>query len=288
MHLVALNIPDLLINLWQKNIACDKTDDKSSWDWGVLCDEVWTQHGKMIENSTCYLPGSFDRPPRNPAEKISSGYKAWEFLLYIYGLAPGVLYGVLPEKYWKNFCKLVYSIHIFNQHKILLPDLQEAHKKILKFTAEFELLYYQRQTDRLHFIHPSIHTAHHLGPEVTQSGPGICSSQWTIKRTIGNLGQEMRQPSNPYANISQRGLLRSQINALKAMIPILNPERNSLLKGAKDVEGGYVLLRAKEKYPSNVRDCEVEVIRAYLLTMSTYNTAAVNEWNPMVVWWAQL
>ena len=39
--------------------------------------------------------------------------------------------------------------------------------------------------------------------------------------TIGNLGEEIRQPSNPYANLSQRGLLRCQVNALTAMIPDL-------------------------------------------------------------------
>jgi hypothetical protein len=36
--------------------------------------------------------------------------------------------------------------------------------------------------------------------------------------TIGNLGEEIWQLSNPYANHSQRGLLRCQVNALKAMI----------------------------------------------------------------------
>ncbi|KAJ6528077.1 hypothetical protein B0H19DRAFT_1195027 [Mycena capillaripes] len=39
------------------------------------------------------IPGSFDRPPRNPAEKINSGYKAWERLLYVYGAGPALLYG---------------------------------------------------------------------------------------------------------------------------------------------------------------------------------------------------
>jgi hypothetical protein len=57
-----------------------------------------------------YLPSSFDHPPCNIAEKLTSGYKAWEFLLYLYGLGPGLLYGLLPDAYYTNFCKLVRGI----------------------------------------------------------------------------------------------------------------------------------------------------------------------------------
>lgn len=61
--------------------------------------------------------------------------------------------------------------------------------------------------------------------------------------SIGDLGGEIRQPSNIYVNLSQRGLLRSQINVLKAMVPDLEEVVNILPRGAKDIEGGYVLLR---------------------------------------------
>ena len=86
MHLLSLNIPDLLINLWRGTMDCDKKDDRMNWDWAVLNGPMWEKHGQQVASATPYLPGSFDRPPRNPAEKISSGYKAWEFLLYLFGL----------------------------------------------------------------------------------------------------------------------------------------------------------------------------------------------------------
>ena len=44
-----------------------------------------------------------------------------------------------------------------------------------------------------------------------------------MERTIGNLGEEIWQPSKPYANLSQRGLIRNQVNALIAMVPDLVP-----------------------------------------------------------------
>jgi hypothetical protein len=48
-----------------------------------------------------------------------------------------------------------------------------------------------------------------------------------MERTIGNLGAELHQPSNPFENLAQCGLLCSQINALKAMFPDLAMEQNS-------------------------------------------------------------
>ncbi|KAI9069775.1 hypothetical protein FKP32DRAFT_1533968, partial [Trametes sanguinea] len=64
-----------------------------------------------------FLPGSFDCPPRNPAEKISDGYKCWEFLNWFYGLAPAFLYSTLPKKYWVHYCQLVAGVRIMFQRR---------------------------------------------------------------------------------------------------------------------------------------------------------------------------
>lgn len=76
MHLVSLNMPDLLLSLWRGTIDCEKTDDCNTWDWAVLKGDVWKTHGATVADTTPYLPGSFDCPPRNPADKINSGYKS--------------------------------------------------------------------------------------------------------------------------------------------------------------------------------------------------------------------
>ncbi|KAG5219385.1 Amidohydrolase family protein [Salix suchowensis] len=107
MHIPALNIPKLLFLLFWGKIDCEKTDSKNTWDWAVLQGKVWKSHGAEVADCTPYLPGSFDHPPCNPAEKISSGYKVWEFLIYIYSLGLALFYSVLPEKYWKNLCLLI-------------------------------------------------------------------------------------------------------------------------------------------------------------------------------------
>ena len=286
MHLAALNIPDLLISLWRGTLDCDKNDDRRMWDWAVLQGRIWEIHGKEVAACTPYLPGSFDRPPQNPAEKISSGYKAWEFLMYIYGFGPALFYGVLPEKYWMNFCKLVYGMRIILEHEISSEDLRKAHQALLEFCHEFEVLYVQRRPERIHFVRQSIHAITHLAPEAFRIGPAGCSSQWTMERTIGNLVEEIRQHSNPYANLSQRGLQRSQVNALKSMFPDLDEESNTIPRGALDLGDGYVLLRAMDKAFYNLSHVYSNGLRSFLL--AAYNMSLPEGASISIRRWARL
>ncbi|KAF9232038.1 hypothetical protein BU15DRAFT_90753 [Melanogaster broomeanus] len=243
MHLVA-NLADLMLSLWRGTIKCDRTDDKTTWDWAIFEDaDLWDEHGR-------YLPGSFDRKPRNIAEKINTQYKTWEYQLYMYGLAPALLYNILPRKYWQNLCKL---------RQITSQQIQEAHILLCSWEREFEELYYQRREDRLHFVRPSAH-------QTLRKGPPICYAQWTMERTIGNLGQEIRQPSAPYANLSQEGVRRCQINALLASMPELAdpPKLPSGSAWAENLGDGYALLRMRQKRPSNPIGPDAAAIRNFL------------------------
>lgn len=263
MHLVSLNLTDLLLGLWRGTIDCNPTDDRATWDWAVLWGETWITHSKAVEDAQPYLPGSFGRPPRNPVEKISSGYKAWEFIMYIFVLGPGLLYGVLPDKYWSNFCKLIAGIRLLHQHSITREQLIEAHTLLIEFVEEFELLYYQRKSSRIHFCRQSLHGLLHIAPETIRVGPECYYSQWTMERTIGNLGEEIEQPSNPYTNLSRRGLLRSQTNALRVMIPGLDKDPDRLPRGALDLGGGLVLLRVKDECSVSISGLAGAAIWAY-------------------------
>jgi hypothetical protein len=280
MHLGALNLSDLMISLWRGTIDCTKPDDKSMWTWAVLRGNIWLQHGKDVGDALHYLPSSFDRPPRNIAEKLTSGYKAWEFLQYLYGLGPGLLYNILPDNYYRNYCKLVFGMRLMNQHQITKMQVREAHVALTSFAQEFEIIYCQRLATRIHFVRPCVHSLLHLPREVVRLGPPICSSQWTLERTIGNLGEEIKQHSNPFANLSQRGLRRARTNALYAMIPDLEvdkPSEPGLPRGAKDLGGGFVLLRARDRSPHTLRGCEADALRAFLRTTAS-GTISVHRW----------
>ncbi|KLO11180.1 hypothetical protein SCHPADRAFT_807225, partial [Schizopora paradoxa] len=131
-----------------------------------------------------YLPGSFDKAPRNPAEKMSSNYKAWEYLIYIFGLCPGLLHTILPDNYWENFCKLVVAMRILHQKAIKLSLLKKARTLIIDFVKNFELLYCEKKAERIHFCRQSIHALLHLCDEVIKLGPGSGHTQFTMERTI--------------------------------------------------------------------------------------------------------
>ena len=84
-------------------------------------------------------------------------------------------------------------------------------------------------------------------------GPGAYSTQFTMERTIGDLGQEIRQPSNPFANLARCTLRRSQVNTLKNIYPDLDPMGTSELpKFSCDLGRGYVLLRPRDRSPASI------------------------------------
>jgi hypothetical protein len=134
-------------------------------------------------------------------------------------------------------------------------------------------------------VRQSIHALLHLVPEAIRVGPLGLVAQWAMERTIGNLGQEIKQLSSPYANLAQRGLFRAQVNALKAMIPDLEPETSSIPRGGVDLGSGYHLLRAKDATAHEVRECEASVIIQYLRDAGHQVS---EDWQPTVVRWARL
>ncbi|KAI0772150.1 hypothetical protein BD413DRAFT_475319 [Trametes elegans] len=184
MHLCGLNIPDLFVRLWRGSFDLDANngDSRASWDWVCLTGDVWTAYGAAVAEAKQYLPNSFNRPPRNPAEKISSGYKCWEYLNWFYGLAPAFLHGKLPARYWKHYCKLVASVRILFQWKSSSAQRSRAHVLICAFALEYEQLYVQRKVARIHFVPQCMHALTHLPTETWRIGSLICSCQFAMER----------------------------------------------------------------------------------------------------------
>ncbi|KAH9846588.1 hypothetical protein C2E23DRAFT_948968 [Lenzites betulinus] len=262
MHLITLNLTDLITSLLRGTIVCDPTDDRATWDWAIFADTVtWQAHGRLVASATQYLPGSYDRPPRNPALKISSGYKAWEFLLY----AP---------HYFLHFCKLVSAIRIVLQHSLPAAQLRVAHTRLLEYATEFEELYYRRQANRLHFVRQSVHATIHLATEVVRLRPGSLYTQWTLENFIGNITREIKQHVTPYENVAKRAFRRCQVNAIQAAMPELAPW-DGPSENSEDVGEGYRLLRAKDRHPVElIVASEAAALRAYLQTTHGINIYA--------------
>ena len=176
MHQPLINLAALLFDLWCAHPgACDH-NCFSVWPWAVLIGDVWKEHGKVVARAARYLPTSFGRTTRNSQEKISSGYKAWELLNYIYGKGPGIFYGVLPEPYYSYFCQLVRGIRIIHQHSILEEQLIAVDQLLCQWVLDFEILYCEQKPDRLHFICQCVHSLTHLARETHRLGPLWLSS----------------------------------------------------------------------------------------------------------------
>jgi len=262
MHQPVINLCDLLISLWRGQMKVYGLDKKDNWDWAVFMDSRrWKEHGEEVARMSPFFPSSFGRPPRNPAEKLSSGYKAWELLLYIYGLGPGIFYGVLPDKYYEHFCKLVFGIRTVYQRSVSITSLEKANYALREYVIQFEELYYQRKIDRLHFVRQCLHSLIHLADETLRCGPLSGCAQWCMESAVGSFGREVRSHSNTFANIANRGVLRAQINAIKARIPDLEPEP-TLPLGSFPFGDGYALLWAADSTRRPVSDHEAEAIHA--------------------------
>ena len=250
MHQPVINLTALMFELWcdQPGESCRKGDPDGVWPWAVLTGDIWKAHGKAVADAAQYFPRSFDRTPRNPAEKLSSGYKAWELLLYFYGLGPGLFYGILPEPYYQHYCKLVVAIRIVYQREITHQQLKLANKYLLKWVIEFECLYYQRKLERLHFVRQCVHSLTHLAPETHRLGPPSLSAQWTMERVIGILGSLIKQPSNPFANLAEQAKKVAEINTITTMWPDLEHSKHDP-RGSIDIGQGFLLLGPRDSKP---------------------------------------
>ena len=274
MHLACLNVTQHHIQIFRNTLNPPFSD--SECRFAVLAeDNVWKSHGALVESARQYLPTSFGRTPRNPAEKINSGYKAWEYNLYFYVLGPAVFRLILPHYLWTHLCQLIRGIRIIFQRRITHDQINEAHEMLVKWCKEFEEYYYQRKADLLHLVRPSTHSIAHLALETVRCGPLNLVAQWALENTIGNLGREVHQHSNPFANLSQRGLLRAQTNALKSLIPGLKTGKG-LPYGAIALDDGYALLRARQRKYQLIPSTEAAAVLRYF-SSSRHQLPPLNE-----------
>jgi hypothetical protein len=267
MHLLNLNLTSLLISIWRNSADIKlKFDSATKPEFIVFDDEnIWQTHGKLVASTKPYLPTSFDRPPRNPAKKISSGYKAYEYMLYFWALGPAVFRPFLPHHLWVHFCKLVCGIRAILQRRIVQAHIVTAHTMLAEWENEFEEKYYNRQISRLHLVRPCVHAVIHAARETVRCGPLNLVAQWALENTIGNLGREVHQHSNPFSNLSERGLLQAQINVFKVIYPQFD-HTASLPRGAQEIGRGYVLLCARDRNIIEISDeQEKNIFMSFLL-----------------------
>ncbi|KAL4063289.1 hypothetical protein V8B97DRAFT_2026454 [Scleroderma yunnanense] len=193
-------------------------------------EEVWHAHGAAVEHASHYLPGSYNCKPHNIAEKIHIQYKTWKFQLYTFTLTPILLYSVLPQAYWQNYCNLVHGFQIMCQSTLTKDELLDTQALLCSWEYKFELIYYKLLESHIHFVQPCVHQVIHLISEAIHKEPSICYAQWIMEWTIRNLGKQIWQHSKPF------------INTLLSVMPKLNDTENGLPYSLVDLSDGYILL----------------------------------------------
>lgn len=123
--------------------------------------------------------------------------------------------------------------------------------------------------------------------EIRRTGPAAYISQWPLERTIGDLGQQIKQPSNPYANLSQQIVLQTQTNVLKSLIPELDvnaTDRYAVPRGGINLGDGYALLRAADNIARPIDPRESQALHDYLALKGIATEEPITK----VVRWARL
>ncbi|KIY65035.1 hypothetical protein CYLTODRAFT_445610 [Cylindrobasidium torrendii FP15055 ss-10] len=265
MHRDMLNFSQLLISLLRGKIDHAADDKPEDWPWAVLTGDMWGHHGALVEKWGSKLPSFIaPRPPRNPVLKINSGYKACEYQAWLYILAPGFLYSILPHPYFVNLCQFIRGTKIIHSFNASDTDLEEAHRCFLNAVIGYEMLYFQRDMGRLHFVCQSIHGHVHAAPEQLHVGCSAAVAQWTIERVISILETNFRQHSTPYAHLSAKAVRLCQIGTLQSMMTAQRTKKSRIPRGGEDLGDGYAVLAPRQGHCVDVTEEESTVILAYL------------------------
>ena len=115
-----------------------------------------------ITNCKPFLPGFFDCTPHNPSLYKKLWYKCTEYITWIYDLCPALLYDILPPNTWHNVSKFITGLCIISQYSITSFQLQQLHKLFIQGKTEYKLLFYQHQTNQIHFVSFCVHLTSHL------------------------------------------------------------------------------------------------------------------------------
>jgi hypothetical protein len=176
----------------------------------------------------------------------------------------------------------------------LRDDLLDGHDVLIDFVREYEDLYYRRMESWIHLVHQSIHLLTHIAAKTIRVGLLACYAQWMLETAIGNLGREIRQDHDMFANLAQCAVLRAQTNSLQACFPDIDldvddddvPTPSTNLR-AHTFEGynGYAFLPRCEQYLSSITDDEHDTLMLYWNTEGWPNAET---WPHAVFCWAKL
>ena len=92
-----------------------------------------------------------------------------------------------------------------------------------------------------------------------------------MERVIGVFGSLLKQPSNPFANLTEQAKKIAEINALVSIWPELESEAKKP-HGSIEVGDGYLLLGPKDDRPYNLTQGEQDAVRRFYYSIPNHGS----------------
>jgi hypothetical protein len=165
----------------QESTKFHQTDDS----WNVPPAE-WKRIGEDQQASSCSLPYSFGRAPRNFAAHCHE-FSGEEWKQQATLFLPIYLQDVLPREHYEQFCALTQAMNDATENIITDPEIDAVEDALCKFLGYYERTFYNMEWAQLPACLPVFHQLAHVADALRWIGPMPIYAQWGMERMCGIL-----------------------------------------------------------------------------------------------------
>ncbi|KAF8680006.1 Transposase family tnp2 [Rhizoctonia solani] len=188
--------------------------DEGSGNYSLT--HIWGTIGAETAAALKFIPAQFVGTIHNIDQDISL-YKAKGYSFWMLYLAPILLKGRLPSKYYQHVLDLCEIIELCLRYSIKQAQIDYLEEKIQNWVADYEAYYYQYKETRLSACPLTIHALLHVPYYIRQTGPVWTSWAFVMERFCGSLLPAIKNWLNPYPCINNYVQRRAQLQNISAM-----------------------------------------------------------------------
>uniref|UniRef100_A0ABD2WI07 Uncharacterized protein n=1 Tax=Trichogramma kaykai TaxID=54128 RepID=A0ABD2WI07_9HYME len=137
----------------------------------------------------------------------SGKYKATEWRTWLLFISLPVVKGILPDKEFISYCRLVDSIYVLLKESITDQELNRVEYNLLQFVGESEEIYLPP------FITFNVHSLNHYCHAVRNSGPLWTTSAFPFENGIFQFMKEVNSPNGCLLQISEKWIRKSNFQS---------------------------------------------------------------------------
>jgi hypothetical protein len=170
----------------QESTKFRQTDDS----WNVHLTD-WQGIGDDQQASSCMLPHSFGRAPRNFAAHCHE-FSGEEWKQQATLFLPIYLQDVLPREHYEQFCALTQAMNDATENIITDLEIDKVEDALCKFLGYYERTFYNMEWAQLPACLPVFHQLAHVADALRWIGPMPIYAQWGMERMCGILTSSVK------------------------------------------------------------------------------------------------